>query len=138
MAVCRKLCNSACRRGSESRAYEITHKSANRLFNSLIALRDALNANDMPALDAALASLRGATDGVLDARTTTGARQRNLAATIDRLSATETDLRSLLSFKEDVNLAEAIANLQQQENVYRAVLQSTRSVLQPSLFDFMR
>ncbi len=29
-AVCRKLCNSACRRGSESRAYEITHKSANR------------------------------------------------------------------------------------------------------------
>ncbi len=30
-AVCRKLCNSACRRGSESRAYEITHKSANRL-----------------------------------------------------------------------------------------------------------
>ncbi len=24
------MCNSACRRGSESRAYEITHKSANR------------------------------------------------------------------------------------------------------------
>ncbi len=32
-AVCRKLCNSACRRGSESRAYEITHKSANRRFH---------------------------------------------------------------------------------------------------------
>ncbi len=32
-AVCRKLCNSACRRGSESRAYEITHKSANRREN---------------------------------------------------------------------------------------------------------
>ncbi len=33
-AVCRKLCNSACRRGSESRAYEITHKSANRRMGS--------------------------------------------------------------------------------------------------------
>jgi flagellar hook-associated protein 3 FlgL len=110
----------------------------NPFFAALIALRDALNANDMPALESALASLRVATDGVLEARTTNGARQRNVAVTIDRMGRTETDLKSLLSLKEDVNLAEAIANLQQQENVYQAVLQSTRSVIQPSLFDFMR
>jgi flagellar hook-associated protein 3 FlgL len=110
----------------------------NPFFNSLIAVRDALNANNMPALDTALAGLRGATDGVLEARTTNGARQRNTEATIERMAKTETDLKSLLSFKEDVNLAEAVANLQQQENVYQAVLQSTRSAIQPSLFDFMR
>lgn len=110
----------------------------NPFFTALIALRDALNANDVPALESALASLRGATDGVLAARTTNGARQRNVTATLERMSKTETDLKSLLSFKEDVNLAEAIASLQQQENVYQAVLQSTRSVIQPSLFDFMR
>ncbi len=55
-----------------------------------------------------------------------------------RLSADQLNITKLVSETEDVDLAEAIMNLNMQESVYRAALGSAVRVIQPSLLDFLR
>ena len=47
-------------------------------------------------------------------------------------------LKSLLSSTEDVDMAEAIMNLQHAETVNQAVLQTAAKSVSQSLFDFLR
>jgi flagellar hook-associated protein 3 FlgL len=42
-----------------------------------------------------------------------------------------------MSLNEDVDIAEAIMKLQNEENVYRASLATGARVIQPSLVDFL-
>jgi flagellar hook-associated protein 3 FlgL len=108
------------------------------LFQALIRARDALNANDVPAIQAALGDLNAALEGVSTAHTINGARQRQVRLVGERLEKTQIEIRKLLSSKEDVNMAEAISNLQQQETVYRTVLEVAQRALSAlSLFDLL-
>jgi flagellar hook-associated protein 3 FlgL len=106
-------------------------------FAALVAARDALNADDGAALQTALSSLQTAADGVSAARTTNGARSRQVDDTTDRLTKSQTALKDLLSKKEDASLAEAISLLNQQETVYQAVLEIGKRSIPASLFDFL-
>ncbi len=108
------------------------------LFGALTNVRDALRANDRTALEPALSTLATAVEGAIAARTTNGARQRQLDTEMDRLDQLKTALKSLLSNKEDANLAESISMLKQQETVYQAVLQAGARAVTPTLFDFLR
>jgi hypothetical protein len=57
---------------------------------------------------------------------------------MDRLTQTKTDLQTLLSEKEDINMAEVISDLQYQEVVYQSVLESGQMALNlPNLFSFL-
>ncbi len=86
---------------------------------------------DLDALDAALERLLGATAGV-------GAR----AARMDVAAQLNTDLQltlaSQLADVEDIDLAKTIMQLNQTEVGYRAALQATAKVIQPTLLDFLR
>jgi flagellar hook-associated protein 3 FlgL len=108
------------------------------IFTALRDARDALLGDNIPSLQTALTSLEAALTGVNAARTTNGARQRQLDTAMDRLEQTKTALKNLLSHKEDVNVAEAISSLKQQETVYQAVLEIGRRAITPSLFDYLR
>ena len=109
------------------------------MFNGLIQLRDALLSNDSTAIQTAVAVLQDSMDPINSARTTNGARQRQLKLTMDTMDKTRTQIKSLLSDKEDVNMAEAISMLNNQETSYQAVIQvSSRAMNLPSLFDTMR
>jgi flagellar hook-associated protein 3 FlgL len=107
-------------------------------FDAMLALRDALNANDMTALSTALGQLKTSLDGVTDARTVNGARLRELSIATQRMESTDLSLKGLLSSTEDVDLAEAIANLKAAESVNQAVLETSRRAIPQTLFDFLR
>lgn len=106
-------------------------------LDALLALRDALNADDGTAIGASLGQLQTALDGVNGARTTNGARTRELTTAIDRMEKVSLSLKSLLSSTEDVDMAEAIMNLQHAETVNQAVLQTASKAVSQSLFDFL-
>ena len=105
---------------------------------AMIEARNALNADDGPALQAALGNLQTAMDGLKDVQASNGARQKEVQRTGERLVDMAFQLESLLSDKEDVRMTEAISELQHQEIVYQNVLQVARRAISAlSLFDFL-
>ena len=64
---------------------------------------------------------------------------RQVDAAIDHLGKTNLTLKSLLSEREDVNMAEAIAMMQGQETTYQAVLEvGQRAISALNLFDVLQ
>lgn len=115
------------------------HDELRPLFDALTSVYNALQpAYNAGALQAALGGLTTALDRVKDVRTLNGARQRQLSTEMDRLEQTKIALKSLLSAKEDANMAESISMLTQQETVYKTVLQVGSRAVTPSLFDYLR
>jgi flagellar hook-associated protein 3 FlgL len=113
--------------------------SFNQLFQGLIAARDALLANDTATLQTAADTIANATETVSTARTTNGARLRQMQNTLSRLETTEADVKALLSKKEDTNLAEAVSSLTHQQTVYQATIQvSQRAIATVTLFDYLK
>ena len=106
------------------------------IFNAIIKARDDLKANDTTALQDDMVNLNNALKGLNDSATTNGARQRQVKVIADRLDKTQTELKSLLSQKEDTNMAEAISNLRLQETTYQTVLEvGIRAFSAMNLFD---
>ena len=63
---------------------------------------------------------------------------RNKKTVTERIEKTQLEIKSLLSKKEDVNMAEAIVNLRRQETVYQSVLEvGHRAISAMSLFDML-
>lgn len=99
----------------------------------------ALKANDMDALRGALNQLKLDVSTMDQARTSNGARMRQVSSATDYLKRLDIEVKALLSQKEDVNLAEAITELRGQETTYQSVLEVTqRAVSALSLFDYLR
>ena len=71
-------------------------------------------------------------------RATVGATSSRLDSAKSRLADVETTTTKLLSQTEDTDLAKAILDLTNQQNVYNAALRSGASIIQPSLLDFLR
>jgi flagellar hook-associated protein 3 FlgL len=111
------------------------------VIESLIAARNALQAPnfDRDALQTAFDQLQSALNAVDAQRTGLGARMRQVKAASDGIDKTEIELNSLLSKREDLNMAEAITLLRGQETTYQAVLEvSRRAISALSLFDYLR
>lgn len=108
------------------------------LFNALVKARNALQNDDRTELNASLTELKNAEDLVSELRATNGARLRQVDNAINHLEKTNLTLKSLLSEKEDVNMAEAIAMMQGQETTYQAVLEvGQRAISALNLFDVL-
>jgi flagellin-like hook-associated protein FlgL len=64
---------------------------------------------------------------------------REVQSATEYLVSTQTEAQSLLSKKEDANMAESISLLRNQETTYQAVLEvSQRAVSALSLFDYLK
>ena len=116
---------------------------------SLILASNALTQNNInntgnPATDpltlqSALGGLKSSIDTLNDFRTSNGARMRQVESAASFLESVKTETTSLLSEKEDTNMAEGIALLSNQQNTYQAVLEvSQRAISALSLFDYLR
>jgi flagellar hook-associated protein 3 FlgL len=109
-----------------------------QLFSDIIAARDALNSNDSATIQNALVNLQAAFTNLQESVTTNGARQRQVNLMSDRLNDAQSELKGLLSQKEDVNMTEAISALRNQETVYQAVLEvGNRAISALNLFQMM-
>jgi flagellar hook-associated protein 3 FlgL len=105
---------------------------------AIIQARDALLANDVAGVGQSVQELQDAISVMSAASTTNGARQRQVRTIGERIERTQIEIKSLLSKKEDANMAEVIANLRHQETVYETVLEvSNRAISSLSLFDLL-
>ena len=77
-------------------------------------------------------------NNILRVRADIGARQNRIELTSNRLDSDYTNFTKLMSNNEDVDMAETIMNLQNEENVYKASLSGGARVIQPTLVDFLR
>ena len=88
-------------------------------------------AGDLDALDGALQDLLGAAASV-------GARSARMEAAGQVNTDLQLTLASQLVDVEDIDLAKTIMELNQTEVGYKAALQATAKVIQPTLLDFLR
>lgn len=108
-------------------------------YEALNQARQALTENNTDSLREALGKLQSAADHFNQHRTSLGTRLRQVQQATDYLTKTKIEAHSLLSQKEDINLAEGIALLRNQETTYQAVLEvSQRAISALSLFDYLK
>ena len=108
------------------------------IFTVLDDFQAALSSNDTAGIEAAIADLDGALSTVLDATTTLGAAGARIERATARIGQEIGTLKSALSSVEDVDLTEAMMNLQMQETAYQAALAAFARSNQSSLVDFLR
>jgi flagellar hook-associated protein 3 FlgL len=109
------------------------------LFTAIIAARDALYNNDTTTLKTAITNLNTAMQTLSTARTGNGGRQRQLEAALARITNSQTEIKNMLSKKEDTSMAEAISHLTNQQTIYQATLQvGQRAIAMATLFDYLK
>jgi len=108
------------------------------VFGAVIALRDALVANDGLAMDAAIAEIDTVSPQLLNTIANAGSMQRKLELTRDNLEIANVNLQSYISQAEDVDLAEAILQFNAQELGYRAALESSVRIMNISILNHLQ
>lgn len=98
---------------------------------------DALNAGDHEALGNLIADLDAVMDNLLRVRAGLGARINRVELTSNRLDDDNVNFTKLMSINEDIDIALAIMNLQNEMNVYQASLSTGARVIQKSLVDYL-
>lgn len=108
------------------------------LIRDMDLLLDALNSGTSSSIRAMLSNLDADINNVLRIRADVGARQNRLELTSNRLGSDYINFTRLMSENEDIDMAETIMNLQNEENVYRASLSGGARIIMPTLVDFLR
>lgn len=77
-------------------------------------------------------------NNLLRIRADVGARVNRVELTNNRLDSDTINFTKLMSENEDVDMAETIMNLKNEENVYRSSLAGGARIIMPTLIDFLR
>ena len=115
--------------------------AVNDILGSLLTAYEALvkDPYDSSTLQNALGGIKTSLDTLSQYRTSNGTRLRQVGTAADYLDQVKIETKSLLSKKEDTNMAEAYASLAGQKATYQAVLEvSQRAISALSLFDYMQ
>jgi flagellin-like hook-associated protein FlgL len=110
---------------------------ADSVFNTLLRLKTALEQNDVAEMGRARDRLVDDLDRVNFARAQIGTRLQNLQVIDTRLKDEKVELKSSLSQDLDVDIVEAISNLTARQFAFQASLQTSASLLQLSLLNFI-
>ncbi len=109
------------------------------LLETLQGISQHLEEGDLISLGGGdLGKLQENIEQVLACRSQVGARVNRLDLTMTRLEEQEINFETLLSDVQSVDIAEAVMNLQVQEDVYNSALAVGARIIQPSLIDFLR
>lgn len=114
-------------------------RSGADLFRHLIALRDHLTSGQVDQIATAdRANLIKDEDNLLYHMGVSGALQTRLTAAESSLTQHSLDLEQSISREADADLAETLVRFNQTQTAYKAALQSSATVLNQSLLDFLR
>ena len=114
-------------------------QALNGVLQNLVTATNALKQNDTATLQTLLTTLKASLTTMGEYRTSNGARLRQVESAADYLTTMQTETKSLLSKNEDMNMAEGITLLANQQTTYDAVLQvSQRAISALSLFDYLK
>lgn len=105
-----------------------------RMFDEVIA---QMEAGKFKEISDSLDTIDAEIQNVLRVRADIGARQNRMDLTEDRMSNDLVNFTEAMSLNEDIDIAEAIMNLKNEENVYQASLAAGARVIQQSLVDFL-
>ena len=108
------------------------------LFDTLKQVNEALASNDRTAISNLLDDLDKGRDQISNERANVGARAILLESVRDRQEDIRGNLEILKSNIEDIDVAEALTAMAQQQNLYEATLGAASQIIQPSLLDFLR
>ena len=103
-------------------------------FDQVLTYMELDNKSELSSL---LGNLDDELGNLLRVRAGLGARMNRIELTANRLDDDNVNFTKLMSKNEDVDIAEAIMKLQNEENVYKASLSTGARVIQPSLVDFL-
>lgn len=99
---------------------------------------NALNTKDSAVLNTMNDAFLNDLDNILRVRADVGARVNRLELTSNRMLNDKTNFTKLMSENENVDMAETLINLKNEENVYNASLAGGARVIMPSLLDFLK
>jgi flagellar hook-associated protein 3 FlgL len=108
-----------------------------QLFGILADISDSLR-NDPSALEANLARLDTAAQGLKAAQATVGARYNQVTDMQQKADDKVIALKGQLSEVEDIDLPMVLTDLSLQQTAYQAALAAGSKVVQQSLIDFLR
>lgn len=109
------------------------------VFTDLIALRDNLNAGaPSTTISPAIGQIDAALDRILSTRADVGARSNRLDAASNRSLDSDTALQQLRSSVEDVDMTQAIVQLQAQQNSLQAALGAIAGSIKTNLLEYLR
>lgn len=108
----------------------------------LIAVFDELSAaledNNPEAIQKALGNMDKCLEQTLSVRAEVGAKMNRLELTEKKLDIQIENVTELLSYNEDVDMAEIFIEIAMAENVYTSSLMTGSKIIQPTLVDFLR
>ena len=101
-------------------------------------LSGALTKNDQEIIQESITRLQECTEQVLAVRSEVGAKMNRLDLTEKKLDVQIESVTELLSYNEDVDMAEISMQIAMAENVYVSSLMTGAKVIQPTLVEFLR
>lgn len=101
-------------------------------------LSKALGANDQDAIQKALGNVESSFEQILTVRSEVGAKMNRLELTEKKLDIQINNVKELLSYNEDVDMAEISMEINMAENVYVSSLMTGAKIIQPTLVEFLR
>jgi flagellar hook-associated protein 3 FlgL len=117
---------------------DVNPVSATGVFANLGKLRDALRANDQQGITEAAEGLGADLGRSTQIRGETGARVQSMEARQGRLGDQDVATKSLLSQLSDVDMTDAISRFQTLQTALQASMQTSASMLNLSLLDFLK
>ncbi len=108
------------------------------IFQKLIALRDALQSNNVAVVSTASAGISAEVDNVLAARTQVGALTQRVTLAQTELTNSTQQVQVHMSGLQDADMAQEAVNLQTRETAYQAALAATGRSLNESLLNFLQ
>jgi len=116
----------------------VTNQKFADFLNHLVSLRDELQAQNGPGVQASQAVLRNSETDLVVTMSDIGAEQTRLESSKSLNESRFADLQQLTSNETDADLAETVVKLTQAQTAYQAALQSGAQILQSSLLDYLR
>lgn len=123
--------------GNEISSRDTNPNEVDSVFNTLLRLREALEAGDSVRIGDELNRLDNDLDRVILARAEIGTRINNLGSFEQRINDESVELQSALSNEIDVDFVEAASDFSAKQVSLQASLQTSASLLQLSILDFI-
>ena len=101
-------------------------------------LSNALGSYDQDAIQDALGNIAASFEQILSVRSEVGAKMNRLELTGKKLDIQINNVKELLSYNEDVDIAEISMEINMAENVYVSSLMTGAKIIQPTLVEFLR
>lgn len=117
---------------------ELLGTGYDNIFNVIVELTDALENNDIEAIDSSIGKLQNAQQDILSHLADVGGKYNRLEMVEHRYGDDKINYTAVKSQVEDVDQAEVIMQFMMAQMVYRSSLSVGARIIQPTLVDFLR